>query len=67
MNTAKKVIEKYGGPTKFHRLTGIPLSTLHDRVHGKIKNPSVVEQICWELLAVAPEGFIRAASKLVAE
>ena len=66
MKTAKKVIAKYGGVAGLHQLTGIPKSTLHDREQGKIKNPSAIEQLCWELLDIAGEGTIKAAAKRVA-
>ena len=66
MSTAQKVIAKYGGVAGLHQLTGIPKSTLHDRVSGKIKTPPAVEKLCWELLLIAGEGIIKAAAKRVA-
>ena len=68
MNSEQRVIiTKYGGVAGLHQLTGIPKSTLHDRAAGKIKNPSAIERLCWELLLIAPEGIIKAAAKRVAE
>lgn len=63
--TAEKVIAKYGGVAGLHQLTGIPKSTLYQRLHNDIK-PSATEQLCWELLHIAGEGTIKAAAKRVA-
>ena len=64
MSIYRKVIDKYGGQSKFARLSGLPVSTVGDCYHGKIKNSMAM--LLFEILAIAPTGIIKAAAKRVA-
>jgi hypothetical protein len=65
--TAQKIIEEHGGVAGLHQLTGLPKSTLYQRLHNDIKKPPATELLLWEILLVAPLGIIKAAAERVAE
>lgn len=65
-NRYEKVINRLGGQSEFHRLTGIPKSTISDLYTGK-REGTKSTKLLFSLLELPPIRVIRAAAKRAAE